>query len=43
MVFAFAAPGRPPVATGGRYDALAAALGGGSVTAVGGVIRPHAL
>lgn len=43
MVFAFAAPGRPPVATGGRYDALATALGGEAVTAVGGVIRPHAL
>ena len=33
--------GMPPVATGGRYDALTRAIGGGSgVPAVGGVIRP---
>lgn len=44
MVFGFYIDGRddlPPVATGGRYDALTRALGGGSgVPAVGGVIRP---
>lgn len=34
-------PDLPPVATGGRYDALCAALGGGrGMPAVGGVIRP---
>lgn len=34
-------PDLPPVATGGRYDALTAALGGGrGIPAVGGVIRP---
>ncbi len=34
-------PDLPPLATGGRYDALVRALGGGgSATAVGGVIRP---
>ncbi len=34
-------PELPPVATGGRYDALTKALGGGDTTsAVGGVIRP---
>lgn len=34
-------PDHPPVATGGRYDALTARLGGGrAVPAVGGVIRP---
>ncbi|SLN72357.1 ATP phosphoribosyltransferase regulatory subunit [Roseivivax jejudonensis] len=47
FVFGFAAPGRPdlpPVATGGRYDALTARLGGGaSIPAVGGVIRPDLL
>ena len=32
-------PALPPVATGGRYDALTRALGG-DVPAVGGVIRP---
>ncbi len=32
-------PDMPPVATGGRYDALTRALGG-NVPAVGGVIRP---
>jgi len=44
FVFAFTAPGRPdlpPVATGGRYDALTRVLGQGrDVPAVGGVIRP---
>ncbi|MGV6813068.1 MAG: ATP phosphoribosyltransferase regulatory subunit [Brevirhabdus sp.] len=44
FVFAFTAPGRPdlpPVATGGRYDALTRVLGQGrDVQAVGGVIRP---
>jgi ATP phosphoribosyltransferase regulatory subunit len=42
FVFAFEGPaGWPPVASGGRYDALTAALGGGgSIPAVGGVIRP---
>ena len=34
-------PDLPPVATGGRYDALTAALGDGTgIPAVGGVIRP---
>jgi len=44
FVFGFAADpglGLPPVATGGRYDALTAVLGGGTgVPAVGGVVRP---
>jgi len=44
FVFGFYAGGRPdlpPVATGGRYDALTRALGGaGAAPAVGGVIRP---
>lgn len=44
FVFGFYAvtrPDLPPVATGGRYDALTAALGGGQgIPAVGGVIRP---
>ncbi|APX90364.1 ATP phosphoribosyltransferase regulatory subunit [Brevirhabdus pacifica] len=44
FVFAFAADARPelpPVATGGRYDALTGVLGqGNSIPAVGGVIRP---
>ncbi len=43
FVFGFAgdAPDIPPVATGGRYDALTARLGDGrAVPAVGGVIRP---
>lgn len=44
FVFGFYASGRPdlpPVATGGRYDALTAQLGQGrAVPAVGGVIRP---
>jgi ATP phosphoribosyltransferase regulatory subunit len=41
FVFSFHAPGLPPVASGGRYDALTAVLGqGASIPAVGGVIRP---
>ncbi len=43
FVFSFhgANPEMPPVATGGRYDALTARLGAGrSIPAVGGVIRP---
>lgn len=44
FVFGFTAENRPempPVATGGRYDALTAVLGQGrSIPAVGGVIRP---
>ena len=44
FVFGFTAQGRadlPPVATGGRYDALTRALGrGAEIPAVGGVIRP---
>ncbi|MEM7641794.1 MAG: ATP phosphoribosyltransferase regulatory subunit [Pseudomonadota bacterium] len=37
-------PDQPPLATGGRYDALTAVLGGGrSIPAVGGVIRPGLL
>lgn len=46
MTFSFTAPGRadwPPVATGGRYDALTAVLGQGqgrSIPAVGGIVRP---
>jgi ATP phosphoribosyltransferase regulatory subunit len=47
FVFGFLAPARPdlpPVASGGRYDALTARLsGGGATPAVGGVIRPDAL
>lgn len=44
FVFGFYADATPmpPVATGGRYDALAAALGG-NVSAVGGMIRPALL
>ena len=39
--YAEARPDLPPVATGGRYDALTRALGGAAaVPAVGGVIRP---
>jgi ATP phosphoribosyltransferase regulatory subunit len=39
--YAEAAPDLPPVASGGRYDALTAVLGQGrSIPAVGGVIRP---
>ena len=44
FVFGFTAenrPDMPPVATGGRYDAMTAVLGQGrSIPAVGGVIRP---
>jgi ATP phosphoribosyltransferase regulatory subunit len=44
FVFGLYAEGRPdlpPVASGGRYDALTAALGAGrAIPAVGGVIRP---
>ncbi len=42
MVFSFyAGHGLPPVASGGRYDALTARLGDGrSIPAVGGAIRP---
>jgi ATP phosphoribosyltransferase regulatory subunit len=42
FVFGFSgAPNMPHVATGGRYDALTARLGGGqAIPAVGGVIRP---
>ncbi|MEX5728317.1 ATP phosphoribosyltransferase regulatory subunit [Rhodovulum iodosum] len=40
--YAEARPDLPPVATGGRYDALTARLGGGTgVPAVGGVVRPE--
>ena len=45
FVFSFHAadPALPPVASGGRYDALAAHLGQGggqSIPAVGGIFRP---
>lgn len=41
FVFSFHGPADPPVASGGRYDALTAVLGQGrSIPAVGGVIRP---
>jgi len=44
FVFGFysdALPDLPPVATGGRYDALTRALGGDSAApAIGGVVRP---
>ncbi|MEO1109964.1 MAG: ATP phosphoribosyltransferase regulatory subunit [Pseudomonadota bacterium] len=44
FVFGFCAEGRPdlpPIATGGRYDALTRQLGDGSeIPAIGGVIRP---
>ena len=47
FVFGFSAPGRPdlpPMATGGRYDALTGAVGGSApVPAVGGVVRPGLL
>ena len=47
FVFGFYAEGRadlPPVATGGRYDALTRALGDGAeIPAVGGVLRPGLL
>ncbi|MCJ8138702.1 ATP phosphoribosyltransferase regulatory subunit [Falsirhodobacter halotolerans] len=44
FVFSFHAadPALPPVANGGRYDALTRVLGQGrSIPAVGGVVRPH--
>jgi ATP phosphoribosyltransferase regulatory subunit len=45
FVFGFQAAARPdlpPVAAGGRYDALTRVLGAGrAVPAVGGVIRPE--
>jgi len=45
FVFGFLAPGRPdlpPIATGGRYDAMTRILGAGrEIPAVGGVIRPE--
>ena len=42
FVFSFLAEGLPPVASGGRYDALTRVLGAGaSIPAVGGVIRPE--
>ncbi|MEO0830285.1 MAG: ATP phosphoribosyltransferase regulatory subunit [Pseudomonadota bacterium] len=40
--FASSRPDLPPVASGGRYDALAAALGY-DVAAVGGIVRPAVL
>ena len=44
FVFGFYGEGRPdlpPIATGGRYDALTRQLGnGGEISAVGGVLRP---
>ncbi len=44
FTFAFLTEGTPPVASGGRYDALTAVLGQGrSIPAVGGVIRPELL
>ncbi len=47
FVFGFYAetrPDLPPLATGGRYDALTRAIGGGmGVPAVGGVVRPGLL
>lgn len=47
MVFGALPRGRadlPPVASGGRYDALTRVLGGGSgIPAVGGIIRPEVL
>lgn len=47
FVFGFYVPARPdlpPVASGGRYDALTRVLGGGAAhPAVGGVIRPGLL
>jgi len=42
--YAEARPDLPPVATGGRYDALTRVLGQGrAIPAVGGVIRPELL
>jgi ATP phosphoribosyltransferase regulatory subunit len=36
-------PDLPPLALGGRYDALTRALGGRTVPAVGGIVRPEIL
>jgi ATP phosphoribosyltransferase regulatory subunit len=44
FVFGFLAPSRPdlpPVATGGRYDALTGDPRADAIPAVGGVIRPE--
>ncbi len=42
FVFGFEAEGHAPVATGGRYDLLTAAMNSGTpVPAVGGVVRPE--
>jgi len=42
FVFSFHVEDLPPVASGGRYDALTAVLGAGAfIPAVGGVIRPE--
>jgi ATP phosphoribosyltransferase regulatory subunit len=46
FVFGFRAPARPdlpPLASGGRYDALTRVLGDRPVPAVGGMVRPEAL
>jgi ATP phosphoribosyltransferase regulatory subunit len=46
FVFGFRARGRddlPPLASGGRYDALTRILGDRTVPAVGGIVRPEAL
>lgn len=46
FVFEFRAPERddlPPLAAGGRYDGMAAALGLDPTPAVGGMVRPEAL
>jgi len=47
FVFGAVAPGRPdlpPLASGGRYDALTRVLGAGrAMPAVGGIVRPEAL
>ena len=47
FVFDLRRPGRggePPVASGGRYDALTRVLGGGrGIPAVGGIVRPAML
>ncbi|MEO8243869.1 MAG: ATP phosphoribosyltransferase regulatory subunit [bacterium] len=41
FTFSFLAPDLPPIASGGRYDALTRVLGQGrQIPAVGGVIRP---
>ena len=43
FVFRFTDKAQNILATGGRYDALAEHLGGGKLTAIGGVIRPDIL